>query len=93
MDWTVSVEYGEDVERVRRVLLDIMAAEKRLQPIPAPEVHLTELADSSVNILARAWVNNADYWSVLYEMNERIYTTFNREGINFPFPQLTVHNG
>ncbi|MBQ7442586.1 MAG: mechanosensitive ion channel [Bacteroidaceae bacterium] len=91
LDWTVSVEYGQDVERVRRVLMDLMAADARILTVPAPVVYLQELADSSVNILARAWCNNADYWDVLFAMNENIYTRFNAEGIGFPFPQLTIH--
>ena len=37
------------------------------------------------------WVKTADYWNVLYDINEIVYTTFNKEGIGFPFPQLTVH--
>jgi small conductance mechanosensitive channel len=39
----------------------------------------------------RAWVNAADFWSVFFEMNENIYNTFNREGLNIPFPQMDVH--
>ena len=44
-----------------------------------------------VKITVRVWVKSADYWSVLYDINEIVYTTFNEEGIGFPFPQLTVH--
>lgn len=93
LDWTVSVEYGEDIERVRRVLMELMTADKRILTTPAPVVYLSQLADSSVNVLARAWCDNADYWDVLFKMNEDIYTRFNAEGISFPFPQLTVHQG
>ncbi|MBF4212249.1 mechanosensitive ion channel, partial [Pseudomonas donghuensis] len=50
-----------------------------------------ELAASSVNIKIRVWVNSSDYWNVFFSMNQTVYTTFNKEGINFPFPQLTVH--
>ena len=56
-------------------------------------VVLTELANSSVNVLVRGWVTNGDYWNVLFDMQERIYKRFNEEGIGFPFPQVTVHQG
>ena len=91
IEWTVSVEYGEDMDRVRSVCLDLMQADSRILTDPAPMVALTELADSSVNVLVRGWVTNADYWNVLFDMQERIYKRFNEEGIGFPFPQVTVH--
>lgn len=52
---------------------------------------LGELAESCVNIKVRVWVKAADYWDVYFDMNRRVYETFNHEGIGFPFPQLTVH--
>lgn len=93
LDWDVAVEYDEDMDRVRRVAEELMKSDKRILPIPEPAVYLKELADSSVNVMLRAWVNNDDYWAVLFDMNERIYKTFNAEGISFPFPQITVHQG
>ena len=57
-----------------------------------PKVVVSELADSSVNLSARAWVNTPDYWSVYYDLNERIYTELPKAaGISFPFPQMDVH--
>ncbi|GAE15434.1 small-conductance mechanosensitive channel [Bacteroides pyogenes JCM 6292] len=49
------------------------------------------LAESSVNVIARVWVKSSDYWDVYFTINKRIYQTFNEKGVNFPFPQLTVH--
>ena len=60
---------------------------------PEPSILLGELADSSVNIKIRVWVKTDDYWAVNFQMNKDIYETFNKEGIEFPFPQLTVHQG
>ena len=91
VDFTVSIEYGEDTDRVRQVLLDILAGDERILRDPAPFVALGALAGSSVNMTVRVWVNSGDYWSVYFQTNEAIYKEFNRQGINFPFPQLTVH--
>ncbi len=90
VDWTVSVEYGSDVEKVREVLLAIARADKRVVADPAPVVFLTELADSSVNFSLRVWVRNGDYWGVKLDFNERIYTELPKHGIEFPFPHVTV---
>ncbi|MCM1372642.1 MAG: mechanosensitive ion channel [Bacteroides sp.] len=91
VELTVSIEYGEDVDKVRGVLLELLAADDRIQKEPAPLVALGALADSSVNLTVRVWVNSSDYWNVFFQTNEAIYKEFNRRGINFPFPQLTVH--
>lgn len=90
VDFTVGVEYGEDSERVRRVLLELFAAEERILQEPAPVVFLKELAASSVNFTARVWVRTPDYWNVFFEMSERIYCEFNKRGIGFPFQTITL---
>lgn len=91
VDWTVSVEYGEDYERVERVLRELVAADERILTDPEPVFALLSLGDSSVNVVMRVWVATADYWNVYLDMNKKIYSTFNQAGIGFPFPQLTVH--
>lgn len=90
VDFTVGVEYGEDSERVRQVLLELFAAEERILQEPAPVVFLKELAASSVNFTARVWVRTPDYWDVFFEMSERIYCEFNKRGIGFPFQTITL---
>ena len=92
MDFNVGVEYGQDVEKVRRVTLAMLDRDVRILKDPAPRVILISLGESSVDLIVRVWVDNADYWDVLFTMYEQIYTEFNRQGIGFPFPQLTVHN-
>lgn len=91
VELTVSIEYGEDVDKVRGVLQELLAADDRIQKDPAPFVALGALAGSSVNLTVRVWVNSPDYWDVFFQTNEAIYKEFNNRGINFPFPQLTVH--
>lgn len=91
VDWNVSVEYGEDYERVERVLRELVAADERILTDPEPAFALLSLGDNSVNVVVRVWVATADYWNVYLDMNKKIYSTFNQAGIGFPFPQLTVH--
>jgi small conductance mechanosensitive channel len=90
-DWTVGVEYGTEIEKVRQTVLDLIKKDGRILTEPAPFIALSALADSSVNITIRVWVKNEDYWGVFFDMNQNIYEVFNREGISFPFPQVTVH--
>lgn len=52
---------------------------------------LSALADSSANIVVRVWVNSPDYWGVFFDMNEKVYRSFDKEGLGIPFPQMDVH--
>lgn len=91
VDFSVSIEYGEDTDKVRQVLLELLTADERILRTPAPFVALGALAASSIDMTVRVWVNSADYWDVFFQTNEAIYKEFNKRGIKFPFPQLTIH--
>lgn len=91
VEWTVGVDYGEDVERVRETIRGVLDADARILADPAPFVAVGALADSSVNIVVRVWTKQDDYWPVYHETYQKIYAEFNRLGIDFPFPQQTVH--
>lgn len=91
VDFTISVEYGTDVEKVKQVTLELLQSDSRILQEPAPFIAVSALADSSVNFTLRVWVNVADYWSVYFDTNERIYGEYNKQGIKFPFPQIQIH--
>lgn len=96
VDVTVSVEYGSDADAVREALLGVAAADPRIKTVadgaPAdPFVGLLQLNSSSVDFTLRVWCASSDYFPVFFSLNERIYTELPGKGINFPFPQLSVH--
>lgn len=91
VEWVVGIDYGEDTVRAEAVVREVIAADKRILADPAPYVAVQALDASSVNLVARVWVKTEDYWDVNYDTNRRIYDAFNRAGINFPFPQQTIH--
>jgi small conductance mechanosensitive channel len=91
VDWTFGIGYGDDADKAKQVLRALLDADKRVLQSPEPFIALSELADSSVNFVVRAWVNSADYWGVYFDMNEKVYKTFEKEGLNIPYPQMDVH--
>ena len=91
VDFTVSVEYGTDVEKVTNALRGIADADSRVLKDPQAFIALSGLADSSVNFTFRVWVKGTDYWPVYFDLNKQIYEVFNRQDIKFPFPQLQIH--
>ena len=91
-EWVIGVEYGEDYEKVKAVVIErLINEDERILKDPAPFIGLGALSASSVDIKVRAWASTANYWDVYFDFNKKVYETFNKEGIGFPFPQLTVH--
>ena len=91
VEWVIGVDYGENYDKVEKVIREVIAADGRILNSPEPFIALSALDASSVNIVIRVWVKTSDYWGVYFDMNKTIYATFNEKGIGFPFPQLTVH--
>lgn len=91
VDMVVGVSYEDDLDKVRKTLEELLAADERVLSEPAPLIAVSALADSSVNFVVRPWVKATDYWGVMFEMTEAIKKRFDKEGISFPFPQQDVH--
>ena len=91
VDWVFGVAYGDDIDKVKEVLLGLLNENESVLKDPEPFVKLGELADSSVNFTVRAWVNAADYWAVHFYMLENVYRKFGEAGLNIPYPQMDVH--
>ncbi len=91
VEWTFGIAYGDNVDEARKTIYDVLAANEKVLKDPATYVAVKELNSSSVDFVAHAWVNCADYWGVLHGVNEAVYKEFNKKGINIPFPQMDVH--
>jgi small conductance mechanosensitive channel len=91
LDLTIGISYEDDIAKAKKVIADILSAEKRILPDPAPVIVLGELADSSVNLYVRPWVKTGDLWSVRWDLLEAVKKEFDRQGISIPFPQQEVH--
>ena len=61
------------------------------KPNYLPSVNVESLDESQVTLIVRAWTEIANYWQVLYDVNERLYKQLPQHGIRFPFPQMDVH--
>ena len=93
IEWTIGIEYDEDFARVRSAIESLLESDERVLKTPEPTIVLHNLNSSSVDVLVRAWVRSEDLWPVFWDFNRRMYEDFNKRGISFPFPQLTVHQG
>jgi small conductance mechanosensitive channel len=87
----VGVAYNSNMEAALAALNELLRANPRVLQQPAPYVHVSTLADSSVNITVRPWVKVPDYPDAIGELNRAVLETFRTKGIEIPFPQRDVH--
>ncbi len=91
VDFTFSISYANDFEKAKKIIMDIFAAHELTLKDPAPMVRVTAHGASSIDLVARVWVNNGDYWTVNFDVIEAVKTAFDKEGIEIPYNQLDVH--
>jgi len=91
IDLVVGIGYDDDIGKTKQVLAGIVGADDRILSDPAPTIAVSELADSSVNLVVRPWVRTTEYWDVYFDLMEKIKQTFDAEGIQIPYPQQDVH--
>ncbi len=87
----VGVAYGTALDQAIAVALDIIKNHPKVLDDPQPQVVVTELGNSSINLQLRAWVKKEDYGVVKTELIKKIYEEFSKAGIEIPFPQLDIH--
>ena len=91
IDLIMGISYGDDIGKAIASIHAILAAEERILQEPAPAVAVTELADSSVNIMVRPWVDSSNYGAVRGDVTRALKEGLEAAGISFPFPQQDLH--
>ncbi len=91
VDFLFSIGYGDDFEKAKSIVLEICEKHELVLKDPAPFVRVKEHGSSSINITARTWTKNADYWTVYFDITEAVKKAFDENGIEIPFDQLDVH--
>jgi len=91
VDLVFGVGYGDDLAKARQVIQGVVEGSAYVLKDPAPVIAVHELADSSVNFVARPWVKSGDYWACYWEITEKVKLALDAAGISIPFPQRDVH--
>ncbi len=91
VDMTVGIGYGSDIDKAKEVIKGLLDGHALVLKDPAPVIEVVAMADSSVNLVVRPWVKNADYWTVYFAMQKGIKEAFDANDIEIPFPQRVVH--
>ena len=90
VDADLSISYADDFEKAKKVILEVCKKNKKILNVPAPAINIVEHGDSAINISAKVWCKNADYWDVKFYMLEKVKVAFDENGIEIPFNQLEV---
>lgn len=91
IDMVFAIGYRDDMDKALCSIREVISAEPRFLSEPEPLVAVAELADSSVNIYARPWVRQADFFATKLDFTRRVKERFDAEGVSIPFPQRDVH--
>lgn len=91
VDMTVGISYSADMKRAKDVLLEMLEESDKVLKEPAPLVAVSELADSSVNLVVRPWCKPEDYWDVYFDTMENCKRVLDTHEVEIPFPQRDVH--
>ncbi len=91
VDFVMGIAYDDDIELAIDTLREVIEGDERSLRDPEAQIVVGELADSSVNLTIRVWVNAGDYWPVKFDFTRRFKEAFDAKGISIPFPQQDVH--
>lgn len=91
VDIVFGIGYDDDLKKGKQILADLINADDRILKDPEPQIVISNLGDSAVDITTRSWVNAADYWGVYFDLLENGKLALDENGISIPYPQTDVH--
>ena len=90
-DLVIGVSYDDDLGVAVDTVTNVLKHDDRVLADPAPVVAVSELGDSSVNLVVRPWCRREDYWGLRFDLTRRIKEELEAAGCSIPFPQRDVH--
>ncbi len=87
IDMKIGISYNDDIGKAMKVAMGVVTKHKKVLKEPVPYIGVSDLGDSSVDLLIRPWVNTDDYWNTKWDLTKNIKEAYDKEGISIPFPQ------
>ena len=91
IDLVIGIGYDDNIGTAKQIIESVIKADDRVLEDPAPTIAVSELADSSVNLVVRPWVKSEDYWAVRFDLTENLKVKLEEGGISIPYPQRDMH--
>jgi len=92
VDLTFGVAYGEPLDKVRKVLEEVMKNDPLVLQDPAPSVTVSKLNLEGIELAVRPWCDPKDYWTVYFGTLEKGIVAVQAAGISGPKPSMTITN-
>lgn len=90
LDVIVGVAYSTDLNLALLAVNDVLKGNPLVLQEPSPVVRVSMLADSSINIAVKPWVNVGDFGAAGGQVNKAVVEEFRNRGVSIPFPQREV---
>lgn len=90
-DFLVGISYDDDVGLALQTIQDILGRDERVLGDPSPLVAVSELGDSSVNLVVRPWCAASDYWALRFDLTRAFKEGLEASGCSIPYPQQDVY--
>ena len=90
-DMVIGISYTDDIRKAVATIQAVLDSDERVLKDPSPVIAVSELADSSVNLVVRPWCTKEDYWSLRFDLTEKFKVKLEEAGCSIPFPQQDVH--
>ncbi|MEJ2085669.1 MAG: mechanosensitive ion channel [Acidobacteriota bacterium] len=91
VDMVMGISYDDDIGRAIETMDQVIRQDSRVLSEPQPQIAVSELADSSVNLVVRPWCKSEDYFAVKFDLTRRFKEELEAAGCSIPYPQHDVH--
>ncbi len=91
VDMVMGISYDDDIGRAIETMDRVIREDARVLADPAPQIAVSELADSSVNLVVRPWCEGSNYFAVKFDLTRRFKEELEEAGCSIPYPQRDVH--
>jgi small conductance mechanosensitive channel len=91
IDLVIGIGYDDDIGVAIETISKIVAADERVLDEPSTQIAVSNLGDSSVDLVVRPWCKGADYWGLRFDLTRAIKEGLEGAGCSIPFPQRDVH--
>src|SRR6056297_3792479 len=91
VDMVFGIDYSDDMDKAMDIIKKVLSEDDRILSDPAPQIAVSNLGDSSVDIITRPWVETPNVWPVRFDITKKVKEQFDANDVSFPFPQRDVH--
>ncbi len=91
IDLVIGISYDDDISKAIDTIRSVVNADQRVMAEPETMIAVSNLGDSSVDLVVRPWCAGSDYWPLRFDLTRKIKEDLETAGCSIPYPQTDVH--